>query len=55
MGLIPNNLRKKLLEEQPEWYVGNYIFLWAFCKFFWEAHVDLPHIDINILEKIVNS
>ena len=55
MGLIPYNLHKKLLKEHPEWYVGNYIFLWAFCKFFWEAHVELPHIDINKLENIVIS
>jgi 5'-3' exoribonuclease 1 len=52
LNLIPANVRAKLL---PEWYVGNYVFLWAFCKFFWEAHVDLPHIDIDVLEGIVQS
>jgi 5'-3' exoribonuclease 1 len=55
MDLIPYDLHKKLLKEKPEWYVGNYVFLWAFCKFFWEAHVELPHIDINELENIVIS
>jgi 5'-3' exonuclease len=50
MGLIPYQLHKKLLKEQPDWYVGNYVFLWAFCKFFWEAHVELPHIDMDVLE-----
>jgi 5'-3' exonuclease len=53
MGLIPYTLYKKLLSEQPDWYVDNYIFIWAFCKFFWEAHVELPHIDIDVLEEIV--
>ena len=55
MSLLPNQLREKLLKEQPQWYVGNYVFLWSFCKFFWEAHVHLPKIDINVLDKIVNS
>jgi 5'-3' exonuclease len=55
MELIPPDLRERLLKERPEWYVGNYVFLWSFCKFFWEAHVDLPHIDIDVLEKIVNK
>ena len=54
-SVLGNYTGKKLLKEHPEWYVGNYIFLWAFCKFFWEAHVELPHIDINKLENIVIS
>jgi 5'-3' exonuclease len=56
MGLIPYALHKKLLAEQPEWYViDNYMFLWAFCKFFWEAHVELPHIDMPLLESLVKG
>jgi 5'-3' exoribonuclease 1 len=55
MELIPSDLRERLLKELSEWYVGNYVFIWSFCKFFWEAHVDLPHIDIDLLEKIVKS
>ena len=53
MALIPFQLHKKLLAEQPDWYVGNYVFLWAFCKFFWEAHVELPHIEMDVLEGLV--
>jgi 5'-3' exoribonuclease 1 len=56
MGLIPYELYKKLTTEQPEWYqANNYIFLWAFCKFFWEAHVELPHIDMAVLEDICKT
>jgi 5'-3' exonuclease len=53
MGLIPFALHQKLLREQPDWYPMEYVFLWAFCKFFWEAHVELPHIDMALLERLV--
>jgi 5'-3' exonuclease len=53
MGLIPFALHQKLLREQPDWYPMDYVFLWAFCKFFWEAHVELPHIDMALLESLV--
>ena len=53
MHLLPPGLHAKLLQTKPEWYVGNYTFVWAFCKFFWEAHVDLPTIDMTELEGIV--
>ena len=53
MDLLPAYLRTKLMKEQPDWYVGNYTFIWSFCKFFWEAHVDLPKIDIKQLEEII--
>jgi 5'-3' exoribonuclease 1 len=55
MELIPYELHKKLLKAEPGWFVTEYVFLWAFCKFFWEAHVELPHIDIKRLEEIVNT
>ena len=53
MELIPYALHKKLLTEQPDWYVHDYVFVWAFCKFFWEAHVELPTIEMDVLETIV--
>ena len=28
-------------------------FKWSFCKYFWECHVELPHIDLNKLEHVL--
>jgi hypothetical protein len=30
-------------------------FMWAYCKYFWESHVMLPHIEINELEAFINK
>jgi hypothetical protein len=29
--------------------------MWAYCRYFWEAHVQLPDIDIDELERFVNE
>ena len=51
--LLPRNLDKKILSEKPEWYDTDCGMRWSFCRYFWESHVMLPHIDINKLEKLL--
>lgn len=51
--LIPGDLRKTLLREKPGWYSDNHPFCWAFCKYFWEAHAEMPDIHIDELESII--
>jgi 5'-3' exonuclease len=52
---LPPNLYKKLLYDYGHWYNTNCTFLWAYCRYFWETHVNLPHIDIDELEEFVNK
>uniref|UniRef100_A0A6C0HRC9 Xrn1 N-terminal domain-containing protein n=1 Tax=viral metagenome TaxID=1070528 RepID=A0A6C0HRC9_9ZZZZ len=47
--LVPEKIRRQL---PLDWYVDDCCFTWAFCKYFWESHPDLPVIDISELKLI---
>lgn len=53
MNLLPNAVFRSLLHHCPEWYDDSGGFLWAYCRYFWESHAILPHIDIGELETLV--
>jgi 5'-3' exonuclease len=55
LHLLPEKLYKNLLEKHSDWYSSNCQFIWAYCRYFWESHVELPYIDINELEVFVNE
>jgi 5'-3' exonuclease len=55
LHFLPKRLYDGLIKEKSHWYRSDCEFIWAFCRYFWEAHVDLPHIDIEELEEFVNS
>jgi 5'-3' exonuclease len=54
LKFLPENLYKKLLKEHSDWYNIDCDYVWAYCRYFWEAHVNLPHIDIDELEKFIH-
>tara|TARA_Y100000816_G_scaffold291702_1_gene283958 strand:+ start:1243 stop:2832 length:1590 start_codon:yes stop_codon:yes gene_type:complete len=55
LHLLPKQIHERLLLKHKDWYGGNYEFKWAFCRYFWEAHATLPHIDLKMLENTVNN
>ena len=46
---------KKLLAEWGDYYKADYEFTWAFCRYFWECHVEFPPIDIKRFNECIKG
>lgn len=55
LHLLPPEIHERLLSDKGHWYNDNCQIYWAFCKYFWESHVDLPHIPLNEVKAIVSA
>jgi 5'-3' exonuclease len=55
LKFLPENLYNQLLKEHDEWYSMDCDYVWAYCRYFWEAHVNLPHIPMDELEKFIDT
>jgi 5'-3' exoribonuclease 1 len=53
LHLLPEKIRNILIEHYSHWYKSDCEFIWAYCRYFWESHVLLPHIDIDELETVI--
>ena len=53
LNLLPEKVCNALLTSKPHWYRTDCDFAWSYCRYFWEAHVELPSIDIDELETFV--
>jgi 5'-3' exonuclease len=55
LTLLPKVLYDTIILNHDEWYKTDCEFIWAYCKYFWESHVDLPEINIEQLEDFINA
>ena len=55
LKLLPSEIEKVLLEKYKSNYPLDCEMHWAFCKYFWEAHPGLPHINIANLENLCST
>ena len=54
-GLLPPAVAEKLKRSYSHYYCDKLDFKWSYCKYFWEAHTELPHIRISELERAVEG
>ena len=48
LHLLPKEINEKVDKTR---YPTDCDFVWAYCRYFWEAHVELPELDIDELAK----
>ena len=57
LQLLPRQVLESL-SNHPNFssmYATNHHMNWSFCKFFWECHTEMPHLDIRELEEICSG
>jgi 5'-3' exonuclease len=53
LNLLPQKLYFELIRRHDEWYKGNCDYVWAYCRYFWESHVEMNDINIEELEQFI--
>ena len=52
LHLLPSELVEKMNMDN---YPTDCEFVWAYCRYFWESHVELPEIDLEELNSIIQN
>ena len=50
-GLLPTKVQELLKSKHGELFPTEFDFQWAFCRYFWEAHAQLPEIPLSTMDK----
>ena len=53
LHLLPQKLHFELIKRYEHWYKVNCNYIWAYCRYFWESHVEMDEINIDELEQFI--
>ena len=53
--LLPKTLENSLLEHFKSHYESELSIDWSFCRYLWEAHINVSHINIEDIESVVTK
>ena len=53
LHFLPEKIYRRLKTEYSHWYPTECDFVWAYSRYFWEAHVELPDLDIDEIERVI--
>jgi 5'-3' exonuclease len=53
LHFLPEKIYRRLNDEYLHWYPMDCEFTWAYSRYFWESHVNLPELDIDEIEKVI--
>jgi 5'-3' exonuclease len=52
---LPILLQKYMIDNYKHLYNEKHNFIWAYSRYFWESHVEMPVIDIDEMEIFINN
>ena len=55
LNLLPPKIYDEIQKKYSHLYDDDCDFVWSYCKYFWECHVELPEINIDELEIMVQE
>jgi 5'-3' exoribonuclease 1 len=53
--LLPENVSQSLMRKYKYNYDVSHKFVWAYSKYFWEAHVEFPYVDLDKFSDYVKT
>jgi 5'-3' exonuclease len=53
LTLLPTRFYNELIKYYDDCYRTDCKFLWAYCRYFWESHVEMSEIELDELESFI--
>ena len=54
LHFLPKNIYNKVITELIHLYPENADYIWDFCTYIWESHIDLPNMNIEHIQNIIH-